>query len=116
MISPALLHFFTSTHLFPIGMAPSGFSTSCHVPNVLELIKFDLYCTLPFRPVLRFSCLCQTVQICLWYDNKCFFPHFNNAGFFLIWESVTILGLVGPLFFISLTPSFLINPSRPLSF
>ena len=28
---------------------------------------------------------------------------------------VTILGLVGPLFFISLAPSFLINPSRPPS-
>ena len=29
---------------------------------------------------------------------------------------VTILGLVGPLFFISLAPSFLINPSWPPSF
>ena len=34
----------------------------------------------------------------------------------LLKDDVTILGLVGPLFFISLTPSFLINPSRPLSF
>ena len=31
-------------------------------------------------------------------------------------DSVMILGLVGPLFFISLAPSFLINPSRPPSF
>ena len=29
---------------------------------------------------------------------------------------VTIIGLVGPLFFISLAPSFLINPSRLPSF
>ena len=43
----------------------------------------------------------------------------HNAGLVLlytaVWTTVTILGLVGPLFFISLTPSFLINPSRPPS-
>ena len=38
------------------------------------------------------------------------------SAYYDVFISVTILGLVGPLFFISLMPSFLINPSRPLSF
>ena len=48
-------------------------------------------------------------------ECKC---HGSLLIFDLVFQApnVMILGLVGPLFLLSLVPSFLINPSRPLSF